>query len=57
MDRLRRHCQRLAGVDDRRRLAVEVVLQRPFQDIDDLFARMLVPDKRRLRTDVDPGSG
>src|SRR5262249_53191209 len=39
---------------ERRRLpAVDLVLQGPFEDVDDLFARMRVPDERRLRGEVD----
>ena len=34
-------------------LAVDLVLQRPFKDIDDLFARMRVPAERYSRAEVD----
>jgi hypothetical protein len=30
-----------------------LVLERPFEDVDDLFPRMLVLDGRRLWADVD----
>ena len=43
VDRFGRDHQALAGADRRRWLAVDVVLQRSFQDVDDLFTRMLVP--------------
>src|SRR5687768_6095216 len=36
-----------------RRLAFDLILQRPFQNVDDLFARMGVLDQRRFRADVD----
>jgi hypothetical protein len=36
-----------------RRLAVDLVLQRAFQDVDDLLTRMEVPDRGRVRLDVD----
>src|SRR5918993_3338426 len=44
--------QDVAGVERRRWLALDLILQRPFEDIDDLFARMLVLEGRRLRADV-----
>src|SRR5580704_4588004 len=36
-----------------RRLAVDLVVQRACQDVDDLLARMGVPDRGRVRPDVD----
>src|SRR5919202_4477732 len=53
VDRFGRDEQDVAGVERRRWLALDLILQRPFQDIDDLFARMLVLDERRFRADVD----
>jgi hypothetical protein len=44
--------QDVARVERRWRLAFDLVLQRPFENVDDLFARMLVLDERRLRADV-----
>jgi hypothetical protein len=43
----------LSCLDCRRLLAVDLILERPFEDVDDLFARMLVPDGRRVGGDVD----
>jgi hypothetical protein len=42
----------LACVERRRWLALELILQRPFEDIDDLLARMLVLEGRRIRANV-----
>src|SRR5262245_52725412 len=42
------------GVERPRRLAFDLILQRPFKDVDDLFARMCVLDHRRFGADVDP---
>src|SRR5262245_53256556 len=50
---LGRHGQRVAGAGRDRRLTVDVVLKRPLEDVDDLLARVLVPDVRRLRADLD----
>jgi hypothetical protein len=41
------------GFDSDRRLAVDLVLERSLEDVDDLLTGVLVPDERRLRTDVD----
>jgi hypothetical protein len=46
VDRLRGDEQDLAGVDRRRRLAVEVVLQRALQDVDDEAGIPLLRHKR-----------
>jgi hypothetical protein len=46
--------QRLPRVEGPRRLAIELVRQRPFQHVDDLLAWMRVPDQRRLRAYVHP---
>src|SRR6202042_594303 len=43
----------LAGVVHLGGLAVDLVLQRAFQDVDDLLTRMGVPDRGRARLDVD----
>jgi hypothetical protein len=45
----------LADVERLRRLAVDLVLQRAFQDVDDLLTRMEVPDRGLLRLDIDAG--
>ena len=45
--------QGLAGVVHLGGLAVDLVLQRAFQDVDDLLTRMGVPDRGRVRLDVD----
>jgi len=45
--------QGLAGLVHLRRLAVDLVLQRACQHVDDLLARMGVPDRGRARLDVD----
>src|SRR5215212_866623 len=52
VDRFGRHEEDLARLERRRWLALEPILQRPFQDIDDLFARMLVLEGWRFRADV-----
>src|SRR5262249_34434289 len=51
VDSLGRDEEDLAGIDGRRRPPLHLVLQRPFEDIDDLFARMHVPDRRHVRAD------
>jgi DNA-binding CsgD family transcriptional regulator len=48
VDRLGRDEQDVARVERRRRHAFDVVLERPFQDVDDLFARMRVLDERHF---------
>lgn len=53
VDGFGRNHQRLAGVVRPRGLAVDLVLQRPVQDVDDLLARVLVPDGGRLRSDFN----
>src|SRR3954454_19925082 len=53
VDRAGRDEQHAAGLQRDRRLAVHLVLQRPFKDIDDLFARMRVPAERGSRAEVD----
>src|SRR5262245_54273478 len=53
MRRLGRDGQCLAGAGRDRRLAVDVVLERPLEDVDDLLARMLVPDVGSVRADLD----
>jgi hypothetical protein len=52
VDRFGRDEKDLARVDRRRGLVLDLVLQRPFEDIDDLLARMLVLDGRRFRANV-----
>src|SRR5262249_34846 len=44
VNRLGRHDQRFAGAVRLRRLTVDLILERAFEDVDDLLARMLVPD-------------
>src|SRR5580700_7411917 len=48
-----RYGQGLAGVVHLGGLAVDLVLQRACQDVDDLLTRMGVPDRGRARLDVD----
>jgi hypothetical protein len=48
VDRFGRHEQELACVEGRRLLAFQVVLQGAFENVDDLFARMLVLDEGRF---------
>jgi SnoaL-like domain len=45
--------QGVTGVKRPRRLAFDLILQRPVKDIDDLFTRMSVLDCWRVRVDVD----
>src|SRR5918994_1973214 len=52
VDRFSRDEKDLAGVERRRRLAFDLVLQRSFEDIDDLLARMEVLDGWRFRANV-----
>ena len=52
VDRFGRDHQGLARADRPRRLAIDLVLQRALQDINDLFARMPVSDGRCLRADL-----
>ncbi len=40
--------QGIARLDRRRRLALDLILQRPLEDVDDLFVRMRVLDGRGL---------
>src|SRR5262245_58562550 len=53
VNRLGRHHQRFTGVVRLRRLPVDLILERAFEDVDDLLARMLVPDRRRFRAELD----
>src|SRR5439155_24513563 len=53
VDRFGRDEQDVARVVRRRRLTFDLGLQRPFEDIDDLFARIVVFHGRRLGADVD----
>jgi hypothetical protein len=48
-----RDSQGLADVEGLCRLAFDLILQRPFEDVDDLFTRMRVLDQWRFRADVD----
>ncbi len=50
----RRSEQRLASLQDDRRLPLELVLQRTFQDKCDFYAWMLVVDRGRTWIKVDP---
>src|SRR5215208_6820369 len=52
VDRFSRDEKDLARVERRRWLALELILQRPFEDIDDLFARMGVLEGWRFRANV-----
>ncbi|MDQ3965661.1 MAG: hypothetical protein M3246_04290, partial [Actinomycetota bacterium] len=52
VDRFSRNEKDLARVDRRRWLALDLILQRPFEDIDDLFARMLVLEGWCFRANV-----
>src|SRR5215211_3936189 len=52
VDRFSRDEKDLAHVDRRRWLALDLILQRPFEDIDDLFTRMLVLKGWRFRANV-----
>src|SRR5262245_45999623 len=45
--------QDVAGLERSRRLALDLILQRAVEDIDDLFARMLVPGRDHSRVEVD----
>jgi hypothetical protein len=53
VDRFGRDEQDVAGFERRRRPALHPVLQRPFEDVENHFAPMLVPDEWRLRANVD----
>lgn len=46
-----RDYQPLAGADPCRWLAVDLVLQRSFENVDDFFTRVLVTKERRVRTE------
>src|SRR6185436_20978567 len=48
----RRDEQDIARLDGRR-LVVDLILQRPFQDVDDLFARMCVPGSNVSGVEID----
>ena len=51
MDRSGRNEQHVAGLQRHRRLAIERVLKRAFEDIDDLFAVMRVPGRQHAWRD------
>jgi hypothetical protein len=53
VNRLGRHHQDFAVVVRLRRLSVDLILERAFEDVDDLLARMLVPHGRRFRGELD----
>ena len=53
MDRPGRNEQDVASRERHRRRALDLIHQRAFEDIDDLFARMRVPGGRQSRRDVD----
>ena len=53
MNRLGRDDQSLAGVVCLRGHAVDLILERPLEDVDDLLTRMLVPDRRGLVAVLD----
>src|SRR5262245_62149961 len=48
-----RNSEDVAGMKGHRRLAFDLILQRPLEDVDDLFPRMGVPDERCFRAYVD----
>src|SRR5918993_3848925 len=52
VDRFSRDEKDLARVERRRWLALDLILKRPFEDIDDLFARMEVLEGWRFRANV-----
>lgn len=53
VDHSGRDGQDVTGVERLRRLAFDLILQRPFEEVDDLPARMRVLDLWRLGADVD----
>src|SRR5215831_669391 len=53
VDRSGRDGQGVTGIARPGRLALNLILQRPFEDVDDLFARMRVPDGWCFGADVD----
>src|SRR5262245_51609775 len=53
VDRSGRDGQGVPGVTRPRRLSLDLILQRPFEDVDDLFARMGVPDRWCFGADLD----
>src|SRR5689334_3968602 len=53
VDRSGRDEQDLARLERHRRLALDPVLQRALEDVDDLLARMRVPAERSARGEVD----
>src|SRR6266446_4144288 len=53
VDRSGRDEQDVAGLERHRRLAFDLILQRAFEDIDDLFAGMPVPGRRHSRVKLD----
>jgi len=54
VDRSGRDGQGVPGVTRPRRLSLNLILQRPFDDVDDLFARMGVLDRWCFEADLDP---
>src|SRR5262245_47936368 len=53
VDRAGRDEQDVAGLERRRRSALDLILQRAFEDMDNLFARMPVLAKRHSRVELD----
>src|SRR5215216_4751258 len=53
VDRSGRDEQDLAGFERRRRLSLDLILQRAFEDVDDFFARMPVLAERHPRRELD----
>src|SRR5262245_35673877 len=53
VNRLGRDDQSLAGVVCLRPRTVDLILERPLEDVDDLLTRMFVPDQRRFVADLD----
>src|SRR5262245_19666662 len=53
VDRSIRNEQDVAGLERHRRLALDFIYERAFEDIDDLFARVLMPGRHLSWSDVD----
>jgi hypothetical protein len=53
VDRLGRDQEDLAGIERRGLAAVDGLLERALQDVDDLLARVLVPGRWRVGSDID----
>src|SRR5215212_1149700 len=53
VDRSGRDEQDVAGLERHRRPALDLILQRAFEDIDNMFARMAMPAERRPGVELD----